>query len=159
MKFVGTFVGIKLDLSGYRRRLEDYLVEMLRLGANTWLQVVAGRGGRIPLWSGMARASLLELSQLIDGTIVLTPKKAKSRVAIGRALGTATLEISESKAFLTIITSVPHYTFQEYNKPSKGGSPSAPWRSRQVGAAAFRSAVIDAQLPKPLYLPLKMRIQ
>ena len=96
MRFSGTFTGIKFDLSQYQRRLEDHLVELLHQGAKAWLGAVAGRGGRVPVWSGMARASLLELSELINGTVVISPLKGKSRIPEGRALGSAEQEISKS---------------------------------------------------------------
>ena len=158
MKFTGTFVGIKLDLLLYQQQLQDYLVEILHEGAKAWLMAVAGRGGRVPLWSGMARASLLELSELIDGTVVLSPLKAPSRVPQGRFLGTATQEISKSNVQITIETSVPHYTLQEYQRAKQGGSPRAPWQSLIAGAVAFQLATKNAKLPKPKFRSLRMKV-
>lgn len=158
MRFTGNFVGVKLDLSQYQQQLEDYLVEILHRGTKAWLQAVAGRGGRVPLWSGMARASLLELSQLIDGTIVLSPLKAPSRISQGRSLGTAVQEISKSNVQITIETAVPHYTLQESQRAKQGGSPTAPWRSLIAGKVAFQSATKDAKLPNPKFEPLKMKV-
>ena len=129
---------------------------MLHRGAQAWLQAVAGRRGRVPLWSGMARASLLELSELIDGTVVLSPLRAKSRVPRGRALGTAIQEISPTKVQLTIQTNVPHYTLQEYQ--NVGISPRAPWQSLQAGSVAFQFVAEDARLLKPIFKPLRMKV-
>ena len=157
MKFTGTFVGIKLDLSQYQQQLQNYLVEILHKGTKAWLKAVAGRGGRVPLWSGMARASLLEVSELVDGTIVLSPLKAPSRVPHGRSLGKATQKISESSVEITIETSVPHYTLQEYQRAKQGGSPRAPWHSLLAGMIAFQFATKDAQLPKFILKPVKIK--
>ena len=156
MRFHGTFVGVKFDLPGYRRQLEDHLVELLHQGAKAWLQVVAGSGGRVPLWSGMARASLLELSELIDGRVVLSPLKGPSRVPKGRALGTAIQEISESKVQLTIETMVPHYTMQE--RANVGVSKTAPWQSLLAGRLAFLEISKDAKLLKPEFKPVNMKV-
>lgn len=157
MKFTGTFVGIKLDLSTYRQQLEDHLVQLLYRGARAWLQVVAGREGRVPLWSGMARGSLLELSELIDGTIILSPLRAKSRVSQGRTLGTAISEIDSEKVQLTIRTNVPHYSLQEYSRAARGGSPSAPWQSLQAGRIAFQFVTMNAKLPGLIFKPVKIK--
>ncbi len=156
MKFTGTFVGVKFDLPGYRRQLEDHLVELLHQGAKAWLQVVAGSGGRVPLWSGMARASLLELSELIDGRVVLSPLKGPSRVPKGRALGTAIPEISESKVQLTIETMVPHYTIQE--RANVGVSKTAPWQSLLAGRLAFLAVSKEARLLEPEFKPVNMKV-
>ena len=154
MKFTGTFVGAKFDLPKYRQQLEAHLVDLLHEGANAWLKAVAGPGGRVPLWSGMARASLLELSELINGRVVLTPKKGPSRVSEGRALGTATPEISESKVQIMIETMVPHYSMQE---SSPGVSKSAPWNSLLAGRLAFLETVKAAKLLPPLLRPIKIK--
>lgn len=156
MKFTGTFVGIRFDLPKYQRQLEAYLIDLLHEGANEWLKAVAGPGGRVPLWSSMARASLLELSELISGRIALTPLKGPSRISEGRSLGTATQEISESKVQITIETMVPHYSLQE--RANVGVSKSAPWNSLLAGKLAYLEVVKDARLPGPVLKPVKMRI-
>jgi len=158
MKFTGTFTGIHFDLSGYEQQLSDYLLDALHEGAKAWLQAIAGRGGRIPLWSGMARSSLFELSELINGRIIVSPLRAPSRTAQGRSLGTAIQKISESgaKINIDIETNVPHYSLQEYQ--NVGVSPRAPWRSLLAGKLAFQLATKDAKLPKPIFRPLKMPV-
>ena len=156
MKFTGTFTGIHFDLADYEQQLSDYLLNALHEGAKAWLQAVAGRGGRVPLWSGMARASLFELSELVNGRIVISPLRSPSRTAQGRSLGTVTQKISKSgaKINIDIETSVPHYSLQEYK--NVGISPRAPWQSLLAGKLAFQIATKDAKLPKPIFRPLKM---
>ncbi len=156
MRFTGTYTGIKFDFPKYRQQLEDGLIKSLHHAAKAWLQVVAGRGGRVPLWSGMARASLLELSELIDGTVILSPLKAKSRISYGRHLGTAIQEITPTSVKLIIETNVPHYTLQEYR--NVGVSPRAPWQSLQAGRLAFQFATEGIRLPKPIFQALKMKV-
>jgi len=155
MKFTGTFVGAKLDLQRQKKLIEDYLLHELHRVANAWL---TGSGGRVPVWSGMARASLLELSELINGMIVISPLRVKSRIPQGRALGTAVQEISPERAIITINTNVPHYNLQEYTKPEKGGSPSAPWHSLKAGADAYREAANTARLPRPTLKPVIRKV-
>lgn len=157
MKFTGQFVGVKLDLQKYQALLDAYLFEQLKEAVKAWLKVVAGSGGRVPLWSGMARASLLEVSQLIDGRVVLSPLKVKSRVPEGRRLGTATPIIEKGKVAIRIETDVPHYNIQEYQKVEKGGSPTAPWHSREAGLLAFRASIAGIILPRPHFQPVKIK--
>ena len=153
MKFTGKFIGVKLDLSRYKKQLEEHLIKELHRVANAWLQAT---GGRVPLWSGMARASLLELSELINGRVILTPLKAKSRIPQGRILGQVIQSITSSSAFMTIITDVEHYNLQEYQKVTKG-SPSAPWHSLIAGAAAYYRAASSVALPKPIFKPVSIK--
>lgn len=155
MKFTSTFVGVKLDLRKFEKELQDYLWRELKHAAGAWL---AASGGRVPVWSGMARASLLELSELVDGTIIISPLRAKSRIPQGKALGTAISKITSESATITITTNVEHYNIQEYRRVEKGGSPSAPWRSLEAGATAYRNAASSARLPTPNYKPVRIKV-
>ncbi|KKL52037.1 hypothetical protein LCGC14_2289490 [marine sediment metagenome] len=150
MKFTGTFIGAKLDLQEYKSRLQDHLWRELKLAANAWL---TGTGGRVPVWSGMARGSLLELNELINGTIVIAPLRVPSRISQGRSLGTAIPESSSELAQITITTNVEHYNIQEHSKVASGGSPSAPWKSFEAGAVAFKAAASLAKLPPLRFKP------
>ena len=145
MKFTGQFTGAKLDLSSYEKKMNAYLEAKLHDGANAWLQAVTGR---VPIWSGMSQASLLKLTELISGTLAITPI-VKSRIPEGRSLGTAVPE----DFIITITTAVPHYTLQEYK--NVGVSRSAPWRSFNVDATAYRNNTKDVRLPKPKYKAVK----
>ncbi len=148
MRFTGQFTGIKFDLAAYKKRLETLLNKKLQEAANSWL---LGVTGRVPVWSGMSQASLLALTELINGTLVITPRVA-SRIPEGNALGTA-----EKKDFIiTITTSVPHYNVQEVR--NVGISKSAPWRSLIAGAAAYKAFVKDIKLPAPKLIPVKMKL-
>ena len=148
MKFTGYFTGAKLDLSAYRRRLEQHLDQELQKTAKIWLGAVTGR---VPVWSGMARGSLLELAELIDGRILIQPKVA-SRIMQGRTLGT----VQQTDFIITITTTVPHYVEQEYK--NVGVSKSAPWLSFQAGAAAYRQAAQSVRLLKPIYTPKYFKV-
>ena len=138
-------MGAKLDLSSYEKRMKAYLDAKLHEGANAWLKAVTNR---VPVWSGMARGSLLELTELIGGTILISPK-VSSRIPLGQSLGTAIQE----DFIITITTAVPHYTLQEYTNVNI--SKSAPWRSLEAGATAYRENIKDIKLPKPKYKAIK----
>src|SRR4030042_990319 len=137
MKLTGQFTGARLDLSTWLTQLKEQLETKLHEAARAWL---AGVTGRVPVWSGMSQASLLELAGLVNGTLVISPKGGiTSRISEGRALGSAIQEITDTSFIITITTDVEHYNIQEYFKVAKGGSPSAPWGSLKAGETAFYS--------------------
>ena len=145
MKFTGQFTGAKLDLQAYKKRMDLYLEKKLREVANVWLTAASNR---VPVWSGMARGSLLELNELIDGRLLISPRRqVLSRIDRGRALGTAI----QNDFIITITTNVPHYTLQEYQ--NVGVSRTAPWHSLKMGTSAYKNAVKNVRLPKPKILP------
>lgn len=147
MKFTGRFVGLKLDLAVYKRQLEQHLDQELQRICRTWLGAVTGR---VPVWSGMARGSLLELVGLIDGQIVIQPK-VKSRIGEGQALGTA----KQTDFIITVTTAVPHYVRQEHGV---GNSPTSPWMSFLAGSVAYRQAAQSVRLLKPVYKPIRNEV-
>ncbi|GAG59837.1 unnamed protein product, partial [marine sediment metagenome] len=141
MKFTGHFTGIKLDLEKYRQRLRDHMVVELHNIAKIWLSAVTGR---VPVWSGMSQGSLLKLSEMVGGRIVISPL-VSSRVPKGRALGTAKPTYGPNDFIIEISTAVPHYVLQEYE--NVGISKSAPWLSFAAGASAYHQAVRTTRLP------------
>ena len=151
MKFTGKFLGAKIDIDKYQQQLREAMIDALEEGARIWLQAVVGR---VPLWSGMARGSLLELSELVSGRVVFTPLKARSRVPAGRRLGTAEPKYEKDKVTIKITTDVPHYTAQEYRS---GISPSAPWRSLMAGAVAFKTYAESTKFLMPKIKPIKIK--
>jgi hypothetical protein len=152
LKFYGQFLGARIDLPSYREQLKEAMMHRLHEAADAWLQAVLGK---VPLWSGMARGSLLELSELVNGTVVLTPLKAKSRIPEGKALGTAIEEIDNDRVTITIKTNVPHYNLQEY---SSSRSPTSPWQSLQAGASAFNKSVADFKPVQVKLKPVKVKV-
>lgn len=151
MRFTGQFIGAKLDLGAYRARMESYLKEKLCEATQAW---VSGVTGRVPIWSGMSQASLLEVVELIGGQLVITPK-AKSRIQQGRALGTAEPKFGPNDFTITITTDVPHYNVQEYTYV--GISKSAPWLSLKNGELFARPILDSTLLPQPYIKPVKIK--
>ena len=119
---------------------------------DAWLKAATGR---IPVWSGMARASLLNVAAEIGGSIVIQPR-AKSRISQGVPMGTVTPKYGPDDFTITISTSVPHYVLQEYT--NVGVSKSAPWRSFDAGIAAYRAAVLTVELPQPVLKPVGIKV-
>jgi hypothetical protein len=147
MKFQGEFVGVTFDLNAYIALLDDHLREQLEEGARRWVEATTGR---VPLWSGMARASLLKISELVSGVVVLSPLVGKSRVPSGRNLGNASIIANFPTYRFDVTSSVPHYVLQETQNVrarTGRGSPSAPWRSFDAGREAFTEFMRSVGLP------------
>ena len=106
----------------------------MKISLKDWLSTIAGPGGRVPLFTGMARASLFKVAQLSGGTLLLSPLKGASRIGMGKQLGTASLRREGDKVVFKFRSTVPHWQNQE---SSPGISPSAPWQSLPAAADAF----------------------
>lgn len=147
MKITGELQALEFDLARYKVDVDTFLTESLHQGVRIWLTAVTGR---VPLWSGMARAALLQISQLVNGKIVLSPLQGPSRVPQGANLGSGKLTVSFPKYSFEATVEVEHYVIQEdTNVRSKTGrgSPSAPWHSFPAGEQAFLAFVRTLKLP------------
>lgn len=142
MRFRGTFTPIDFNLRTYLAEFEESMKMQLEEAASRWL---AAATGRIPLWSGMARASLAKVAELTNGRIVLSPLRGKSRVPEGRNLGTAEIVASGTNFYFEVSTSVIHFIIQENRNVGK--SRSAPWGAFAAGQAAFDT--YPFQVPPP----------
>jgi hypothetical protein len=157
MRFFGEFVGATINVEAYKKSVDDFLGEKLEEGARVWLTAVTGR---VPLWSGMARASLLELSRLANGKILLSPLKDKSRIPAGESLGSARMLTDFPSYIFEVATQVPHYTLQEFTNVRNAtgrGSPSAPWRSFDAGQEAFFEYARSVRLPPLVFEKVTVR--
>jgi hypothetical protein len=150
-RFKGSFSTIKLDVPGYTAALDARMQEVLEEGARQW---VAAATGRVPLWTGMARASLRPITKLVNGSIVLSPLRDKSRIPEGERLGDASLTARFPEYKLSISTSVTHFVIQDDNRVSRGGSPSAPWKAFDAGNAALQAVLATVNLP-PIVFDIK----
>lgn len=146
MKFKARFRGLEFDLAAYLISLEDQMQLQLEEAAREWLAAVTGR---VPLWSGMARGSLLKIAHLANGRIVVSPLKAKSRVAKGEILGDAEIKAETPEFYFKVSTRVPHYVEQESR--NVGISPSAPWKSFEAGNTAALSSIQSLRLPNIVF--------
>lgn len=143
-EFKGSFAKIKLDVPAYIQSLDSSMQIVLEQAAREWVEAASGK---VPVWSGMSRASLRPITRLANTTIVISPLQAKSRIPEGERLGEASLIASFPDYRLTITTSVPHYVIQDDHRVRRGGSPTAPWKSFEAGDAAFRNFIRNVPLP------------
>ena len=148
MKFRGTFTTIKVNIPGYIGTLDNFIQDKFEEAARRWVEAATGR---VPIWSGMARASLRPITKLVNGIIILSPLQAKSRIPQGERLGNASLIARFPKYELTISTTVEHFVIQDEHRVRRGGSPSAPWKSFDAGNAAFRALLSEIVIPPVIF--------
>lgn len=146
MRFRGTYNGIDLRINEFINALDSTMQDHLEEGARLWIEATTGR---VPLWSGMARASLLKISQLVNGRVVLSPLKGKSRIPKGTRLGEAEITAKYPNYKFEVATKVEHYVIQEDRNVGK--SRSAPWRSFDAGADAFIAYAGTIGLPPVVF--------
>ncbi len=110
-----------------------------------WLMAATGK---VPVWSGMAMGSLLEVSETVDGGLIITPRTGvKSRIGLGRSLGSADAEYGPNEYSMIIKSSVPHYVEQDVGYV--GVSLTAPWMSFPAGMAAAIAAAQNIKVSGP----------
>lgn len=126
MRVTVTITQIRLDTTRFKRELENNLRNLARSAARAWLTRAVPA---VPVYSGMARGSLLKIARLSSGKVSISGFKAPNRVPEGQRLGRAQLS---AKGF-TIETAVAHYADQDENQ---GVSASSPWKSFQLGNRA-----------------------
>jgi len=155
MRFTGSFATATINLAQFENILKEHLEAELKKVANVWLTAVTDL---VPVWSGMSQGSLLELRDLINGRLIITPVSGvKSRIPQGRSVGTAIPNFDNLNDFnITITTDVPHYNVQEYE--NVGISPSAPWHSLDAGAAAAYPVLKAVRLIAPIVTSKQIKV-
>jgi hypothetical protein len=154
MKFTGSFTTATINLTQFENMLKEHLETELKKVANVWLTAVTDL---VPVWSGMSQGSLLELRDLINGRLIISPVSGvKSRIPQGRSLGTAILNTDLNDFNITITTDVPHYNIQEYVNVNV--SPSAPWRSLEAGAVAAYPLLKSVRLIAPIITGKQIKV-
>lgn len=143
LKTSGYITTAKIDIRSFKAQFKREMIENLKNATLAWLTAATGR---VPVWSGMALASLSEVYETVGGGLIVTPRTGiKSRVTQGQALGSATTEHGPDIYSILIRTSVPHYVTQD--AANVGVSPSAPWASFPAGLAAASAVVPKVNAP------------
>ncbi len=157
MKFTGHFTGIKHNDRLFLNRLQVRLKRYLFDAAESWLK---GAESRVPVWSGMAKGSLLEMAFLLNTEIIIVPteRAGRDRIELGKSLGTGVFAPDTIAPTITITTQVPHYVSQEHY--NVGVSKSAPWKSFAYGKNTYLARIekVKPQLPQPVYEPVKIKV-
>lgn len=161
MKFVGTLVVPRIDLSAYRQAMHEALKERLALAVFHYLDAVLAK---VPVWSGASAATFLQLAKTIEYPLNIEPATQLGfGVSYGRARGKGELkdEASSGLFFFTYSTTLAHLIWNENNPPPGPGQfgvlkRPGPYHFQEVGKAAFDKVAKATRLPNP-FDSLKLR--
>ena len=134
-----------IDIFQFERQFKQEMTLNLHKVVRAWL---AAATGKVPIWSGMAMGSLLNVSETVNGGLIITPRTGiRSRIGLGRSLGSADARYGPGEYSMIIKSSVPHYVVQDVT--DVGVSQSAPWMSFPTGMAAARKAALNIRINGP----------
>lgn len=134
-----------IDIKQFKKQFKQEMTLNLHKVVKAWLMAATGK---VPIWSGMAMGSLLEVSETVNGGLIITPKTGiKSRIELGRSLGSVDAKYGPRIYSMIIKSSVPHYVVQDMT--NVGISLTAPWMSFPTGMSAAREAALNIILNGP----------
>lgn len=137
--FKATVKIIEFNDKEYITALNKKVEEQMKEAAREWLRAVIVR---VPVYTGMARESLLPLSRYLNVAIPIDPI-AKRRGPSGEIQQYFAFEQQGEQFTFKYSTEVPHYLINEFNVGL--GSPPlthpTPWHSFEAGRIAWREYV------------------
>lgn len=156
IKFSAIYQVPKINVSAYKRVLNDRFSKAIAEAARVWLQATTVE---IPVWSGASLATFAKLAN--DAGFALggiSPVfNAPSRVGLGLSASQGSLEGDNSKSTFKFIyaTSLRHLIFNEFNNANSSPDSTlfgtlknpGPYRFQQKGKAAVLPLLRELRLP------------
>jgi len=146
MSLRGSLASISFDAKTYQAYFDKQMVEILKSSIRVWLAVAVSK---IPVWSGMSRATLLKLADQVGYQIAIFPVVKIDHTGRLRVAGDGRSEGRENSKG-ELFTTFPKYGFywestvprlntnEEHNVNEKG------WHLITPGAYHFRLAADEA---------------
>jgi hypothetical protein len=136
IKFKSGLKGIRVNTKGYTKALDAQMKLQMHEAARAWL---VGTASQVPVWSGMAKGSLLPLARFLKVNFPINPITT-SRIDAGASLGWFYFNTANFEYTFSFTTEVPNYLINEFNA---NALPSlrhpTPWLSMQAGADAWNN--------------------
>lgn len=156
IKVSATYQVPKINVSAYKRVLNDTFSRAIADAARVWLQATTVE---IPVWSGASLATFAKLASDAGFSLgSLSPVfNAPSRIGLGLSASQGSLEGDNSRATFkfTYATSLRHLIFNEFNNAN--ASPDStlfgtlknpgPYRFQQKGKATVLATLKELRLP------------
>lgn len=140
-KLTGNFAALKLDLEGLMRDLDLQFRDILIEGTQEWVRTVSAI---VPNWSGMSRASLQPLADLVGVPIFASAVSgAPNRVGEGRSLAIPEPKIvlgDQGQYYFEWHTQVFHFIYNEFHNANLVGfhlRNPGPYHSMREAERAF----------------------
>jgi len=157
MKFKGVFRAPQVNFTKWKQQLEEELSTELARSAGEWLATAVAA---IPVWSGAARATLIDLGNLINFHVQVSPKStAPDRRGIGKREGRGELIIDSNKGQFefSYSTTLDHLIFNETQSNQKadpnifkGLLTPIPYKFLEKSRRVWEAAVQSVRLPAPV---------
>ena len=147
-QFKGSYEVLDLNKGAYIAALNEALAEELKNAMRAWLKAVFRR---VPVYTGMARGSLLPIARFLGEQVPITPKARgnASTQLYGRRVRASPEEGARRTTFkfdsrigrheVTIDIGVIHYLINEFNRVSLPLRKPGPWRSFEAGRKAYKA--------------------
>lgn len=138
-KLTGTLNLVELDLAAALRDLDKQCTQILIDGTTEWVRTVAAI---VPNWSGMSRASLKPIADLVGVPLFAGPVSgAPDRVAEGTASGSAKLTLGDNGEYsFEWKSTVFHFVYNESHNANLVGfrlRNPGPYQSQKQAAESF----------------------
>ncbi len=148
MKFTAKFQLPELNLRKFKQQLDRELTDLLIESAIAWLQ--AG-SFKVPVWSGAARSTFLDLASRVNFSIGISPvSTAPDRRSLGRSQGTGELKIDKKRGIYGFVyaTTLDHLIENELGVSSLPNliTPT-PYNFRAAALRAWEQVAIKSSLP------------
>ncbi len=144
-KIKGKIITLHLDIRNFKRQFDEDMTRNIKNTVKAWLLATSGK---VPVWSGMALGSLMEVSETVGGGLLITPRSGiKSRISLGKSMGSLDAVYGPNEYSMIIKSNVPHYVLQE--DVNVGVSPTAPWGSFEAGMSAAKLAAKKITIRAP----------
>jgi hypothetical protein len=156
MQWKAIFKAPRLNLTGYRAKLQRELGDALAFATAQWLDAAVDA---VPVWSGASRATFLPLASFISFAISISPIKRRGGINIGLQNASADYEAdgSTGRFFFTYSTSLEHLIYNEFNDGNIAPGPGqfgtlinpGPYNFQEKGKSAFERFSPTVGLPSP----------
>ena len=146
---------IEINGGQYTKALFDALDIQVRQAARAWLRAII-LSGRVPVWTGTARGSLLPLGQYLRVAVPISPIMAV-RKGMGPSVGASLGQFQFVRGYYSefhFTSNVKHYAINELHDPRPLIHlihEPIPWQSFDLGKKAFRQYIkenLTAKLPR-----------
>jgi hypothetical protein len=149
MHLTANFKAPTVNFAKFKASLHERLAEALAQAGMKYLMATAET---LPVWSGASRATFTPLASYVGLVLSITPV-AKSRIALGEGLGTATFDAGDTNPGLYTFsyeTTLPHLIINEYHDATQWGfhlKNPGPYHFQGRGEQAFREFASELVLP------------
>ena len=157
ISMIAEFKLLTLDSIGINQEFNKQLTELLHNASRAF---VKSAYGRVPVYTGMSRASFQPLASFLGLSLIINPKIPRVKggaytkdIASGYAKGSFEFKYGPTVYMMIFRSTVFHYWINEnFNVPSLHLKQATPWNSLTTGAMAFINVINTFEQHKKIKL-------